>query len=288
MTESNIPNFNWSLPRAFNDAINKCKFETGDVLYPTLNGYAKWGDAIKLVDQFIQIESTGGLSENDSKGMSSRAIFQANWYSQITFNVIQTRDMSKQMVMTTQGHLYNILWKGELHELAHSTFEPPLFLQSDFGIMDINRPRPKRTEFDSKDKYFFALEDYNEWYRGEKEKTRNSVREYLNNRFSVLPNHIFGFGYDSTNSNSIEKMNDLKSVFEKNRFDYSIKIVSAKEIIDYISYSFAPTQEIVVFTLPPIERKEIDEMLKKALHKPSKKAKTTRFAIDRHGILLYN
>ena len=70
--------------------------------------------------------------------------------------------------------------------------------------------------------------------------------------------------------------------------DYSIKIVSAKEITDYISYNFAPTQEIVVFTLPPIERKEIDEMLKNALHKPNKKAKTTRFAIDRHGILLYN
>lgn len=69
--ESGISNFKWFLPRAFNDAIYKCKFEQGDILYPSYKGYFKWEDAKHNITQFIQVKSTSGLSEEDSKGCAT-------------------------------------------------------------------------------------------------------------------------------------------------------------------------------------------------------------------------
>jgi len=286
MTESNIPNFKWYLPRAFNDAIYKCKFEQGDILYPSHKGYFKWKEAKHQVRQFIQVKSTSGLSEEDSKGLSARAVFQSNWYSSIIFSVYQAENMSHQEVSTTQGHLYNILWKGEHGELAYSTFEPPQFLQSDFGIVDINRPKPKEDKYESKEEYNYALKKYNEWYRGEKKEMRSRLQEYLN-QFRRDPVHVFSFGYDSTNPTSIEKMESLKLAFNK-KLRYSVKTISIEVLMSQHNYNFAPTQEIAVFTIQSIERKKIDEIFKDVLHSPNKNATTQRFNIERHGILLYN
>mgnify|MGYP003625830145 FL=1 len=106
-----IKGFKWYLPLAFKDSVGQCKFEQGDVIYPTKMEGKNWGENIEEFDFLIQVKSP---TRSQSTTNSNLDVFNSNWNSNIIFEKIYPKnpDLNKK-IETTQGAFYTFLWKND-------------------------------------------------------------------------------------------------------------------------------------------------------------------------------
>ena len=110
--------FKWAVPAAFKDAIARCCFTLGDVLYDTPLAYEEtWDEAKKHIKNDIQVLSPGRLQ-------TQTGTFLKNWQSPIRLTLNDYKRNTKTAYDTTQGRLFTLLWRGDPQVLDNRTEEP--------------------------------------------------------------------------------------------------------------------------------------------------------------------
>ena len=76
--------FKWALPLAFADALSKCQFVVGDIIYDNVKAYSvEWGEAKNILKHSIQVKSINSvITENNE--VNNESVFYENWNSEIT------------------------------------------------------------------------------------------------------------------------------------------------------------------------------------------------------------
>ena len=122
--------FSWAVPKVFSDAIANCKFEEGDIIYDSQSAYKEWGRALKSIRCCIKVKfprRTLRITKGENK-----TVALANWNSEVKIELKKFFDeIPIQLIKTTQGRLFSLLWKGGLEILNEDKPDPssPLFLK---------------------------------------------------------------------------------------------------------------------------------------------------------------
>lgn len=109
--------FKWPVPHAFKDALAKCLFEKGDILYDNKIAYAiNWGVARNEIGYSIKvIKPEKSLSVTvDKKGDT---VFANNWKSVSEVTLTDYKGKKETTLETYQGNLYYTIWKGSVNFL---------------------------------------------------------------------------------------------------------------------------------------------------------------------------
>jgi len=123
--------FSWAVPKVFSDAIANCKFEEGDILYNSQSAYKEWEKALESIRYCIKVKFPR-RTLRVTKG-KSETVPLANWNSEVKIELKKFFDESPiQLIKTTQGRLFSVLWKGDLEILNEDKPDPspPLFLKN--------------------------------------------------------------------------------------------------------------------------------------------------------------
>lgn len=248
--------FKWALPKSFADALSKCLFEVGDVIYDTPKAYSlSWGDAMNFIKYSIQIKSISAINIFLDDKNNESAFFE-NWDSEVIFDFYSYPSLEKKEIKSTQGRLYSFLWKGDDHYILtkNSTVEKPIMLKSVFKNnsdyqINISKKVKARSDFI----FYFPIDVATESYN---EKTQKIIRSFKHN------------------SNSIT---------------YILKSYTPQELNLNLAIAFCPTIQFIVFEINGSST-VINEALKSALYTPSKNKKSDKeyFRLKSHGILLQN
>ncbi len=248
--------FKWPLPKSFADALSKCLFEVGDIIYDTPKAYSlSWNDARNIIKNSIQIKSISAINifPEDNNNEST---FSENWDSEVVFDFYYYPSLEKKEIKSTQGRLYSFLWKGDDRYILtkSSPVEKPIMLKkvfknnSDYQFEITKKVNPKSDFI-----FYFPIDVANEQYN---EKTQKIIRSFKHN------------------SNSIT---------------YNLKSYTLQELNLNLAINFCPTIQFMVFEIDGSST-VINEALKSALYTPSKNKKSDKeyFRLKSHGILLQN
>ncbi|MFA6977844.1 MAG: hypothetical protein WC209_00870 [Ignavibacteriaceae bacterium] len=253
MVSEYFDGFNWALPKAFAEALSKCLFEVGDIIYDTQKAYSiPWNEAKKVVKHSIQIKSISSpnlyLEEKNNE-----SIFNENWDSEVVFDYYDYHSLNKIEISTTQGRLYSLLWKG-----------------NEEYILSANIPATKPCMLKS---VFKKIADY----KLEISKLSDPNCEYL-----------FYFPVDVANQTFNEKSKKIIKSFKSNvdLISYRIKSYSPQNLNSNTSLTLCPTLKFIVFEISG-SSESINEALKKALYIQSKNKKSEKeyFRLKAHGAL---
>jgi hypothetical protein len=248
--------FKWSLPKAFADALSKCLFEVGDIIYDTPKAYSlSWSESKNIIKHSIQIKSISA-SNIDLEEKSNESTFSENWNSEVVFDFYDYPFLSKIEIKTTQGSLYSFLWKGD-----------------DKYIFSNNTPveKPIMLKAVSKKNVDYKME--------------------ISNRSDPNCNYVFYFPVDTSNQSYNEKSQKIISSFKRNAdlISFHMESYSPQNLKIKSSLTFCPTIEFIVFEIYG-SSEAINEALKNALYIPSKNKKSDKeyFRLKAHGVLLQN
>jgi len=165
--------FDWPVPQAFSEALAKCKFEQGDVLYSNRCAYElAWGEAKRKLEYSIQIISPPrSLGSSNSDGADG--IFLSNWGSPVEFELTSYQDKKKERKKTSQGNLYMTLLHGNLSIVdQEEVHEPP------FTVSEINRRLPDISfEKTRESQFLLAFDATSEILRVKRAKIEKALAE---------------------------------------------------------------------------------------------------------------
>lgn len=122
--------FSWGVPKIFSDAIANCKFEEGDIIYDSQLAYQEWSQALKSIKYCIKVKSprrTLRITKGENDTVAS-----ANWRSEVVIDLKKFFNKApSQIITTTQGRLFSLLWKGDSEIFNENKPDPsqPLFLK---------------------------------------------------------------------------------------------------------------------------------------------------------------
>ena len=182
-TNDYFEGFNWPVPRGFSDALTKCRFEQGDVLYSDRCAYElKWGDAKKDLEYSIQIISPSrsvGTSSSDGR----EGVFLSNWNSEVVFEITNYKTGKKERKKTFQGNLYMTVLRGDPSFIEQAEVQmPPL------TVSEIDRRLPYTPVEKTKESQFLlAFDATNEILRVKKAKIENALKSDCS--IQVYPAH---------------------------------------------------------------------------------------------------
>jgi hypothetical protein len=243
--------FSWCVPSGFSLPLSNCRFEEGDTLYDCEDGYRDWTpENKKKMNHYIQVRYPkrlrGILSDEEVY-----SVFKQGWGSTCEIDLYDVQNDSKQVISTTQGRVYTMLWKGGVDVLSTNSPAPPIPLL--YGDIKKNKLKEYST-FISKEEIF---------------------------------NHLFFMVYDLPNSLTTTKIETVSSELSKH-FEVYNKDYLPKELNLKGWESFLPTLRFKVFKIMSNEHDKIFSVLKGCLYKPSKDKKTDvdRFDLGVHGVLL--
>jgi len=117
-----IDGFAWAVSTSFTSALDQCRFERGDRIYPSPDAYSSdWSEVRGRMKHWVQIRSperrTGAtILEGGSK-------FAANWVSEVHLT-LHEEDRAPREIITTQGRVYTLLWRGDISVLDEKHLEP--------------------------------------------------------------------------------------------------------------------------------------------------------------------
>lgn len=246
--------FKWNLPKAFADALAKCLFEVGDVIYDNPKAYSiNWSNAKFILKHSIQVKSIS--SSNTTQNESNyESVFFDNWNSEITIDFFSYPLMEKIELTTTQGRLYSFLWKGDEEYILTKN----KFIEKSLLLKSVSKNIMK--------------------YTPELLKSTNSDYDYL-----------FIFSVNIANQFYNEKLQKIKSSFNnKSEFiSYRVQTYSPSDIGNNSLLNICPTIRFNVFEINGTFD-IINESLKNALYVPSKNKKSDKeyFRLKAHGVLL--
>lgn len=246
--------FKWAVPHAFSSAIASCRFEQGDVLYDTPLAYnGTWAEAERHINHSLQVKfpprsSSADMSNNDA------SVFSANWSAKVVFEFHDHKTKTTQLIETTQGRLYTLLWRGNLE-----------------CFLDESTSAPKQ-----------AIELLDELDLAVNFIKLKTLKDKNVKGFFLIP-------FCQASSQLIEKQNSISSVFSDfisfNKSEFKLNEIESFPFVDYV-----PTTKIVGFFFDEKTSEiQITELIKKALYKPSKDKKTDKvnFSVSNHGLLKF-
>lgn len=244
--------FSWAVPSAFADPLAACRFEQGDILYDARRAYeGTWGEALPHITHSVQVKSplrgTGTKTEKEEE-----SVFTDNWNMRVVFTLTDHKENQTREVSTTQGRLYSLLWKGDLHYIDNDAPSPPVPTLA----MQILRDLPGATDHVKK----------------------SVIRGAENITVFLMP-------YDRTQQLLRTKFRKVQDSLKG--FKMRICFVSPVEAGLPSKTDFAPTVSIACFCLQDTPERTVEQALKKALYTPAKDKKTDKeqFRITAHGYL---
>ena len=237
--------FKWAVPEVFSGALSNCKFEEGDVLYDSQAAYKEWESAIESTNYYIKVKSPR-RTVTVTKG-EKESVPIANWNSEV---IIELKDLSDespvQLIETTQGKMFTLLWKGDLKILIKDEpIPPPLFLK------DVKKKLKEtvgvcKTIANGRLYYIMAYDPTNEVSRQKHLKVLSTLlAEHGCNLFQLTPEESGFKGWENISPVICTKL--------------------------YVVYRGGYN--------------DILETLKKVLYKPSAESKRGNFRLSTHGIL---
>jgi hypothetical protein len=241
--------FKWAVPRAFASPLSACRFEQGDVLYDTDKAYeGEWGAAKSHIKHSVEIKAPmrgGGVKSDEDQDSA----FADNWNSRVEFVLNDHRAEKERHVVTTQGRLYWLLWKGKVEE---------------FETADVKVPAAAR-----------ALMEH-------LSATVEPIRARLAK--ADCAGGIFVTPYDAAEQRLWAKARAIEEALRDFGVTHGVEKLIEAGVPDPDAY--APTARVAWFALrEPKNFTEVEAALKLRLHKPSKNKKTDKevFKADRHG-----
>lgn len=250
--------FAWTVPIAFLDPVAECRFEEGDILYDNREDYQKiWRADVKPINYQLQVMfpprsatkiTPETVIEQADKTLKRVDNFQLNWHSRLECILTEYPSHQQRRIITTQGHLYTMLWKGDIHLLDQT--QPP--------SMPLRANKLKSCLHQAQDYY---------------------LHESLGG-----PETFFIMPYDRTLPLLRDKFLQVESALRK--FAVTVRLDSPETVGIHPSQGeFAPTVCIACFCIPKNDLGEIELLLKTVLYKPSPGAKKDMFRITSHGML---
>lgn len=253
MKENYFSEFKWALPISFSDALLKCLFNVGDILYDNKKAYElNWGDALLYLDNSIQVKSISSIVYEGIE-VNPDSTFYENWETEITFDLISYPSMKVDKIVTTQGSLYSFLWKGDKDFIFNKfrNISKPLLIKS--ITKNISKYIPKILQNSKNSDYLFIypINIANQFYFEKERKIEKAFKSY-----------------DKTISFVLKKY--PPSIFDK-----------------YLADQICPTIRFNVFEINGSET-IIHSALKEALYIPSKNKKSDKeyFRLKSHGTLI--
>lgn len=243
-----IPGFKWAVPKAFSDAVFRCRFEEGDMLYQTPSAYeTDWSK--KELEYFIQVvyPSRGG-----SKTAGEAAVFEKNWNTEVRLDIYKYHEkISIDQIRTTQGRLYSTLWKDDINIILS---EKDKSIELPTGLSSAN-------------------------------KSLDEVEKTAKNLSNDSP--VFVMALDITSPVSRDKHLKIKTKLSKH-IEQKPVYLSPEEagIKDY--HSIAPAIQIVFFVTTVESNSKLETLIKEAVYIKSKNAKTSKFRVSAHGRIYPN
>lgn len=241
-----IDGFTWAVSTAFANALDQCRFERGDRLYPTREAYeSNWLNAQGSMQCWVQVRFPERMSAALPEDGDSR--FESNWVSELRLSLF-TDQREVEEVVTTQGRLYTLLWRGDAQVLQAECPEPEV---------------PKRASFVLK-----RLRDGSE-----------DLRALSDER------PAFWMPFDRVSPISLDKYSRLEKrlaghLLERPRF------IHASDVSLLDGHAVAPTTGLMHFSVANLNSQELGAEIKAALYRPAKGAKKDRFKLSAHGFLL--
>ena len=123
-----LPGFAWALPAAFAGAVSTCRFEQGDVLHATRDGYGEWRKGAPGV--WLQVLDPP-RSARAATGGADASRFVSQWTSPVELDLDDANGGALRRISTTQGRLFTCLWRGGLEALEAGEAPPPPLLLAD-------------------------------------------------------------------------------------------------------------------------------------------------------------
>jgi hypothetical protein len=247
--EEYFEGFSWALPRAFAAPLAACRFEQGDILYDTVRAYqGEWGTAQKHVCHSIEVKAPmrGGSTKINEDQESA---FADNWNSRVEFSLRDHQADTERHVVTTQGRLYYLLWRGAVEE---------------FETADVRVPA--------------AARELMEHLRGATDHLHTHIPK------ASRKGGLYLTPFDTAEQRLWTKTRTINEALKD--FGVTQGVVDLNEVGIKNASSFMPTARIAWFAMAKaISFVEFEAALKRLLHKPAKNKKTNKevFSAGRHG-----
>jgi hypothetical protein len=247
--EEYFEGFSWALPRAFAAPLAACRFELGDILYDTAKAYqGEWHTAQKHIRYSIEVKAPmrGGSTKSDEDQESA---FADNWNSRVEFTLRDHQSDTDRHVVTTQGRLYYLLWRGTVDE---------------FETADVSVPAPAR----------------------ELMEHLKSATDHLHTQIPKASRKggLYLTPFDTAEQRLWTKTRTINEALKD--FGVTRGVVDLKEVGIKSASVFMPTACIAWFAIGKATSfAEFEAALKRLLHKPAKNKKTNKevFSAGRHG-----
>lgn len=244
------PNFAWAVPKSFADPLGTCRFEQGDTLYENEAAYLlPWSEACKTAGFAIQVHSPLRGVTSKSPGQDDSA-FADNWQGEVIFDLINLKTNASKNITTTQGHLYTLLWHGDLKILDEKSAALPVPRQA--GALKKLLPEAAK---------LFQTE---------------LLPDPTQRRFFIPCDLAAGLYRD--------KYLNVKKKLET-EFETTVQLHPAGDLGS--GEPFLPTVHVAAFTIRSATAELVEKALQDVLYKPSAGRKgVARFRLKTHGLLL--
>jgi hypothetical protein len=241
--------FSWAIPLAFSDALGAFRFEQGDTLHDSVYAYEKpWGEALTMLKYSIQVVSPMRGSGQKVR-IGDASTLANNWSLPVVFNLIHHKSNKSEEIRTTQGHLYLLLWKGDVRVVKSNQRIPlPLSAMQVF----------QRIQEDGVIERFVAPD----------------AVDLFRRTVLVIP-------YDPVNSLLASKREKIRGALKK--LEARECIILPPECSDPV----LPTARLACYFVEGSRRNELEDLVKKTVYVSSQDKKTDRdnFRISAHGHL---
>ncbi len=243
--------FKWAVPLAFSEAVSRCFFKEGDVLYDSPTAYdANWEEAIKNIEYYLQVRYpprfTRGTTEKESESIK-KSVFARNWNSEVRLDLYKNQEMVEEQKETSQGRLYTALWKGDIGILERNSEAPQIPIPVNQVTRNLGEASQTAKKLSGGDAVFVMARDRTNLVSTEKyRKVLSKLRRHLAGEPKLLRPQSAGLS-------------------------------------DWII--IAPTIDIAFFQTKGVSADKLHDLVEEALHEPGKGAMKKMFRISAHGTI---
>jgi hypothetical protein len=243
-----LTGFSWAVPCAFLDAVGRCLFREGDVLYESQKAYSlPWGAALGRAHSSLQVRSSA--ASNCADEPDTRSVFRKNWSTEVRLDLYRRINISSaEEIVTTQGRLYTALWRGNLEILDKSSTEPEPPNGPSVALKHAARgAKMVKAIGDGKTIFVMPIDQANRAFRSKLSKVRAQLSSHLNTSVRMLSPREAG-------------LPDWKTV--------------------------APTVTIAVFCVSGLSASDLEEAIRMGLLGSTRSTRKQRFRISSHGTII--
>jgi hypothetical protein len=266
MNNKYIPGFTWPVPWAFKDAVAECLFEEGDILYDDRRAYCEhgelWGEVAQYLRLSVQVlypkRSIRPSSDGEDNEQEVRAggkklkldRFMVNWRRRVDLTIFVHEEHRHEIVSTTQGRLFTMLWKGNPSIINPKTREPA----APVGAAELSRA-----------------------VRNMKDNER--LRSLVGNE------SIFMLVSDQVSDLMVDKLSRVRACVA--RFYKAIgETIRPGDLCPVLENIVKPAITIQYFRLGAVSLSEFTEQLRPYLYMGIREEKDSRFRVKTHGLFV--